>query len=173
MRVASILLAAVALVATVVGCGRDAGPASASPTPSGSNADPWDPCTIPDDAVRAAGLRTETKSNDPPTDLPPGWKICYWESSKGWYRLTIFSTSRLYEEVKSDRDNREGRDVKIGDKTGYQFGDIYDTKTCAVALGYGNRTILTAVLAGGREYPAGADCTEAVAITTQFEKYYR
>lgn len=177
-RTHATLLTILLLTLAATGCSDDTSPAHATPTtstPPAAAKQPWDPCSIPDDAVRAAGLRTETKNNESPVgsnSLPEGWKICYWDSAKGWYRLTVHSTSHTIDQVKSDGRVKQPQTVNVGGKQGFQYLDKHDNGICSVAVGYGTRTVITAAINGIDERPQD-DCVEAVAIANIFEKHYR
>ena len=156
-------------------CGTDTSPAHASPAPSHQHTpQPWDPCTVPDTAIRTAGLRTETKSSDYiGGDLPTGWKMCFWESSKVWYRLTIFSTPRSLAGLKGDAGRvKDPQTVDVSGKEGIQYRDQVVRSGCDVAVGYGSRTVITAVLDALGDHKIES-CTDALSIARQFEKYYR
>ncbi|MFF0499120.1 DUF3558 domain-containing protein [Nocardia aobensis] len=110
------LLSAVALVGmTVAGCSSDsdAKPQTATTTNAAgvvtttaavaSNTS-WNPCSIPDADIAAAGLNPAKRHTD--TDKYaqkfPGWDVCSWDSDN-WIGLQVFSTNaHAFDEVKSN-----------------------------------------------------------------------
>ncbi|MDZ7929928.1 MAG: hypothetical protein U5N21_07755 [Rhodococcus sp. (in: high G+C Gram-positive bacteria)] len=92
----------VGVMVSVAGCGgATEGAPLAEPTTTSVVAtpvadEPWDPCTIPDSAVEAAGLDVESKSTNLFGDAPlsTDWKTCIWTDPDpgSWYFLGVFSS---------------------------------------------------------------------------------
>lgn len=175
-RGAAAVTAAGALV-VLAGCtggGSTENPASSSAPASASTtaeADIWDPCSIPDPALREAGIKPESRSKEfPPTD---GWKICGWYYTiAGWYGVDIYSAPVPMVKIKENKQNRDTKTVDVNGKEGFQFRDQIDKDTCAVALAYGNRTVLSTVRISAITGRQGNDCDEALLVARKLEKYY-
>lgn len=91
----------VCVMVSVAGCGGATESAPiAAPTSSVVATpvadEPWDPCTIPDSAVEAAGLDVDSKESGARgiTEIA-NWKVCSWNNPEpnSWYLLGIFSSS--------------------------------------------------------------------------------
>jgi hypothetical protein len=65
-------------------------PAPVSSTPPSNTA--WNPCSIPDADIAAAGLNPATKDVGSGGIRFPGWDICTWLSTS-WYGLDLYSTN--------------------------------------------------------------------------------
>ncbi|WP_083871345.1 DUF3558 domain-containing protein [Nocardia aobensis] len=140
------LLSAAALVGvTVAGCSSDsdAKPQTATTThaqgvatttPAAASNTSWNPCSLPDADIAAAGLNPAKRHTD--TDKYaqkfPGWDVCGWDSG-GWIRLQVFSTSvHTFDEVKNNTTlfsnprsvNIGGRDAVMLDRTAIPDGCV-------------------------------------------------
>lgn len=93
----------VGLVLVATGCGgvTDGAP-TAAPSTTSDAATPastaaWDPCTIPDNAIEAAGLAVETRRKNAIGERPisPDWETCFWSNPlpDPWYFLGILSST--------------------------------------------------------------------------------
>jgi hypothetical protein len=71
--------------------------AAVSSTPASNTA--WNPCSIPDVDISAAGLNPGTKSVGSGGVRFPGWDICTWLSTS-WYAVEVYSTNaHTFDEV--------------------------------------------------------------------------
>ncbi len=140
------MLGGVALLSVAVaGCSSSADD-KAQPSPGGTTASAvstpsvtasntsWNPCSLPDADIAAAGLDPAKRHTD--TDKYaqkfPGWDVCGWDSG-GWIRLQVFSTNaHTFDEVKNNTTlfsnprpvNVGGRDAVMLDRTAIPDGCV-------------------------------------------------
>ncbi|RZL71269.1 MAG: DUF3558 domain-containing protein, partial [Rhodococcus sp. (in: high G+C Gram-positive bacteria)] len=106
----------VGLMMLVAGCGESTPSAPNAALPTSTSVapiatEPWDPCTIPDNAVEVAGLDVESKSSNLFGDAPLSndWKTCIWTDPDpgSWYFLGAFSGFHSLDDLEAnDRFNQ-------------------------------------------------------------------
>ncbi|MGS2806056.1 DUF3558 domain-containing protein [Nocardia sp. MW-W600-9] len=113
---------AVVVGALVSGC-NDAEPVQTAPpatttAATSTSVDPsaglWDPCTLPDSALSAAGLNTSTKEKDVAGVAFEGWKVCAWQDGKKTYTFTAASGKHTLDEARSRTDYTGYVDTTVG-----------------------------------------------------------
>ncbi|MEV0077980.1 DUF3558 domain-containing protein [Nocardia neocaledoniensis] len=107
----------------VAGCAGDepietAQPGTTAVTAPTSSADPdaglWDPCTLPDSALSAAGIDTSTEEKDVARVDFEGWNVCAWKDVAKTYTLTMYSTaSHAIEDVRARSDYTDFLDTTV------------------------------------------------------------
>lgn len=130
-----LLLTAVSVLALLTGCSGDV-----TGTATAGHAEAFDPCTIPDDAIAAAGLDPATKSNI--TDdgyITPGWDICSWEASstEDWYYLSAsFSRNFNMDDVRNNPHNSNFAPASIVGREAvyYHNSVVAETDICDIAF---------------------------------------
>ncbi|GAD86820.1 hypothetical protein NCAST_33_01990 [Nocardia asteroides NBRC 15531] len=100
-------------------------PTSSETTVATTSADPsaglWDPCTLPDSALSAAGLNTSTKEKDVAGVNFEGWRVCSWlDSSKRAYSFTVSATDHTLEEARARTDYTDFVDTTVGSRPALQ-----------------------------------------------------
>jgi hypothetical protein len=126
---------------------------------------PWDPCTIPDDAIEQAGLNVDSKESGVFGRDQNGFKICGWESqppsSKYFFSLFVGIASIDYIDDPSYFDRLQSVRVGARDATQYQQLSADSSRNCGVAFVAGaeliRATIITSALVRDPPY---APCTE-------------
>lgn len=134
MRKRSGLGALVAFAATswlVAGCDTTSVEGSPTGTSTAMNAGLFEPCDIPAEALRAAGVDPASKEPDVFGVQRTGWEVCGWTAS--WYYLSVFSTEHSFDEVKSNPNSTDfrpasvpGRDAVSSRETAYPVGELCD-----------------------------------------------
>ncbi|WP_246010832.1 DUF3558 domain-containing protein [Nocardia mexicana] len=82
----------------------------------------FNPCTsIPDDALRAAGVDPATKDSGIAGVHQSGFEICGWRGQQ--YSITVYSSARTVADYESRSDYGDFRDVTIAGRAGRQFRD--------------------------------------------------
>ncbi|MEU5406071.1 DUF3558 domain-containing protein [Nocardia asteroides] len=147
---------AVAIVGTVGGC-SDPEPVQTAPTSSETTAatmsvDPaarlWDPCTLPDSALAAAGINTATKEKDVAGVAFEGWKVCGWRDTAKTYSFTVYASEHSIDEVRARTDRTEFSPVRVGSYNGLQYrpaGSSRDSE-CFISVAVGRQMIDFSVL---------------------------
>lgn len=112
---ASVLCGAALLVA---GCSTttQGSPVTSSSAPAAL----FNPCDIPDDALRAAGVDPGTERVGIAGAGFEGWEICSWEATAGWYFLRVYSTDRSLEDMKKNRNLTRFENRTSGSRTGVE-----------------------------------------------------
>ncbi|MGK2883562.1 MAG: DUF3558 domain-containing protein [Rhodococcus sp. (in: high G+C Gram-positive bacteria)] len=130
-----LLLTAVTALTLVAGCSADVtGTATAGQTEA------FDPCTIPDDAIAAAGLDPASKDSMAEKGyITPGWDICTWQSSSqpAWYFYSIFfSPEHTVQDVVKDERITELTTTTIDgrDANQYKLEVAESSDSCDIAF---------------------------------------
>ncbi len=151
---------------TAVGSGTAASVSVAptAATPASNTA--WNPCSIPDADIAAAGLNPSTKEVGSAGVTFPGWDICTWDSNSGeWYALELYSTSsHTYDEVVHNTTLfKNPRPVTVGGRAGMVLPHANESDACTVALDAKN-PVQVAVSTKPSADSAGDPCAEAARI---------
>ncbi len=161
------LVAAMALVAGCGGASEDAPVAESSTSAVEATpvaAKPWDPCTIPDAAVEAAGLDVESKTTNLFGDAPLSndWMTCIWTDPDpgSWYFLGMFSGFHSLDDLQLN--SRFGQFSKIDDLGGYEFlrADRPAGRSCGFALEVEQGLVYFVLDTRAASEPAGDPCAE-------------
>ncbi|GEM29814.1 hypothetical protein NN3_08210 [Nocardia neocaledoniensis NBRC 108232] len=78
----------------------------------------FDPCTVPEGALVAAGADPASKDDNPFTVGREDWKGCDW--SAGGHYIGLISTTHTLDEFRANDRFSEFRDVTIGDRRALQ-----------------------------------------------------
>jgi hypothetical protein len=113
------LAAAAALAATLAACGTGTGTDSAPATSSAPVVELWNPCSLPAEAVAAAGLDPASRESGIGGVEQSGWRICSWDGRA--YSITVYSTGRSVADFETKPGNTDFRDVTVAGRTGRQF----------------------------------------------------
>ncbi|NKY54530.1 DUF3558 domain-containing protein [Nocardia vermiculata] len=145
-RVASAVGAVLAagMLMGAAGCSDDStsanGEATATSVASGAPASTtaasntaWNPCSIPDADIAAAGLNPEKRQADTGKygTKFPGWDICGWLSDS-WYSINVYSTSdHTYDEVIHNTNNFSNpRNVTVGGRNAVMMDSLTLPEGC-------------------------------------------
>ncbi|WP_368858356.1 DUF3558 domain-containing protein [Nocardia alni] len=121
------VVAGLCAVLAVAGCSKSqSGQPQAAATTTLSEAQLWDPCSLPDSAVAATGVDPSTKDTNPTEVAQPGWRSCRWRTTG--YFMTVNSTSHTMDEVRnnSSLSNIKGVDVPGRQAVSYNDGSSDD-----------------------------------------------
>jgi len=147
-RAAAAVLA-IGAVTAVAGCSEGAqtatssgstlaAPVSTAPAasvPASNTA--WNPCSIPDADIAAAGLnpaKKETDSGALGTKFP-GWDICSWMSDS-WYLVNVLSTNaHAFDEVAHNSTQfQDPQPVTVGGRDATLLHQVDEPKGCTIAF---------------------------------------
>lgn len=137
----------IGVMLVVAGCAgaTDGAPSTAPSTTASVVATPvangaWDPCTIPDAAVQAAGLDVETKSANLVGELPISdeWATCFWRNPipESWYSVGIFSSTHSLDYLREGGPFEQFLPIDGFDGLRFQRTNVYDEVSCGIAFGY-------------------------------------
>ncbi|OZE98336.1 DUF3558 domain-containing protein [Rhodococcus sp. 15-2388-1-1a] len=137
--------------------------ATASTTTSAPT--PWDPCTIPDDAIERAGLNVDTKESGVFGRDQNGFKICGWESQppSSKYYVRVFVGFETLDFVDDPSYFNRLQPVRVGtrDATQYQQLAADADLNCGVAFVAGAELIRATIITGAQVgNPPYDPCTE-------------
>lgn len=161
-----------AVLVIAAGCSSDTdGDALADATSSGAASTtnpaptPWDPCTIPNEAIERAGLNVDTKESGVFGRDQNGFKICGWESRppSSKYYVRIFVGFETMDFVNDPSYFNRLEPVRVGtrDATQYQQLTADAGLNCGVAFVSGNELIRATIITGaGVGDPPYDPCTE-------------
>ncbi|WP_082898595.1 MULTISPECIES: DUF3558 domain-containing protein [unclassified Rhodococcus (in: high G+C Gram-positive bacteria)] len=165
----------VGVLASVAGCGggTEGAPIAESSTSSVVATpvadEPWDPCTIPDSAVKAAGLDVGSKSTNLFGDAPLSteWKTCIWTDPDpgSWYFLGVFSSHNNLDYLKTNDQFGNFTDADSAGAVQFRRTANYQEVSCGVAYEVIGGVVYF-ILDGraGRE-PKGEPCSEIGRVT--------
>nr|WP_269454855.1 MULTISPECIES: DUF3558 domain-containing protein [unclassified Rhodococcus (in: high G+C Gram-positive bacteria)] len=163
------------VLASVAGCGggTEGAPIAESSTSSVVATpvadEPWDPCTIPDSAVKAAGLDVGSKSTNLFGDAPLSteWKTCIWTDPDpgSWYFLGVFSSHNNLDYLKTNDQFGNFTDADSAGAVQFRRTANYQEVSCGVAYEVIGGVVYF-ILDGraGRE-PKGEPCSEIGRVT--------
>ncbi|MFH5232656.1 DUF3558 domain-containing protein [Antrihabitans spumae] len=125
MRLRALTLCGAALL--VVGCSTtmEGSPTVSSTEPSAL----FNPCDIPDDALRAAGVDPGTEKVGIAGTGFEGWEICSWEAE--WYFLGVLTSHNTFDDLRRNSELANFRDVAAGSREGFTAVNVgRDDSTC-------------------------------------------
>lgn len=156
---ALVVVAGVCLALSVAGCNKtDSG--SSAPTTL-SEAQLWDPCTLPDSAIQAAGFDPSSKDTNPFGGPRAGWKGCDWH--KDDYYLDVHSTSHTMDDVRSNTSLKNLHTVEV---SGRQAVSYTEDGSCGVDFPTSKGVAEVIVRQVGTENPSADDqCPAALKAT--------
>lgn len=144
--IAGAVLAAGLLVGAA-GCSGDSDTSASEPTTAAASAAPvsstpvsntgWNPCSIPDADLSAAGLNPDKRFAD--TDKSgqkfPGWDICGWDSNS-WYGIDVYSTNaHTFDEVIHNTNNYENpRPISIAGRHATMLDPLSIPDGCTIVF---------------------------------------
>jgi hypothetical protein len=172
---------AMAVILLAAGCSSTTdGDALAGATSSGaastttSAPTPWDPCTIPDEAIERAGLNVETKESGVFGRDQNGFKICGWESqpsdSKYYFSIFVGLEGMDYIDDPSKFDRLQSVRVGTRETTQYQQVGADASLNCGAAFTAGAELIMTTLNTSALVDLVPYDpCTELSELTASLE----
>ncbi|MEU2034941.1 DUF3558 domain-containing protein [Nocardia amamiensis] len=122
-------------VLAVAGCGTDvSGQSQPSPAASLTSAELYDPCTLPSDAISAAGANPATKDDNPFLTPREGWKGCSWKANG--FTLAVFATTHPIAEFRSNSLFHDFKDVDVSGRkaVSYLVGNKTPPDECDVTF---------------------------------------
>ncbi|NKY86407.1 DUF3558 family protein [Nocardia veterana] len=186
MKLGPIAMAtACAAAAFLAGCSSDgtatpaASPTAAGPATSSAAAatattnTKWNPCSIPDADIAAAGLNPAKRHTD--TDKYavkfPGWDVCAWDSGN-WIRLQVFSTNtHTFDEVRNNTVLfNNPRTVSIGGRDAVMMGRNAIPDGCVVAFDVPGNPVTFEINPSLAADSTGDACAELTRIATVLVK---
>ncbi|WP_194289760.1 DUF3558 domain-containing protein [Nocardia macrotermitis] len=106
------------VVLSVAGCNKTSGSETAAPTTL-ADAQLWDPCSLSDSAVKAAGVNPSSKDTNAFGAPQAGWKGCVWRNDT--YVLSVYSTSHTIDEVRSNTNFKNIHDVDVSGRQALSY----------------------------------------------------
>ncbi|WP_317813687.1 DUF3558 family protein [Rhodococcus sp. IEGM 1414] len=166
-----------AILMLLTGCasatGDDATPTATSTTIAAPTT-PWDPCTIPDEAIERAGLNAETKESGIFGRDQYGIKICGWEDRppNNMYYFSIFAGLKDIDYIDDPSAFDRLSPVRVGTRNATQYQQVGADASlnCGVAFAAGalllRATIITYATVRNPPYDP---CTELNAIVSALD----
>ncbi|MDV8021310.1 DUF3558 domain-containing protein [Rhodococcus sp. IEGM 1330] len=163
---------AVAVVLMVTGCSSttdgDAlagGTSSAVASTTTSAPTPWDPCTIPDEAIERAGLNVDTKESGIFGRDQNGFKICGWEDRppNNKYYVSLIVGLETLDFINDPNNFDRLSPVRVGTRDATQYQQLASDASlnCGVAFTAGPQLIRATLLTDGQvRTPSYDPCTE-------------
>lgn len=179
-RAASVVGAVLAagMLVGAAGCSDDSGSAKgeatatsvASGAPASTTAasnTAWNPCSIPDADIAAAGLNPERRQADTGKHGTkfPGWDICGWVS-ESWYAINVYSTSsHTFDEVIHNTNNFSNpRDTTVSGRSAVMLDSLTVPGGCDLAFNASSGPVILEVTSKPSADNPGNACAEATRI---------
>ncbi len=159
----------VATLLLITGCSSttegDATPRVKTSTTVATPTTPWDPCTIPDEAIERAGLNVGTKESGIFGRDQNGFKICGWEDRppNNRYYVRIFVGLESIDYVDDPGYFDRLQPVRVGTRDAVQYQQIGSDASlnCGVAFSAGPQLIRATLLTDAVDRnPPYDPCTE-------------
>ncbi|MBY4206476.1 DUF3558 domain-containing protein [Rhodococcus fascians] len=158
----------VGLMMLVAGCGESTPSAPNAALPTSTSVapiatEPWDPCTIPDNAVEAAGLDVESK--EPAlrggNSATSEWKVCSWKNPDpgSWFYVGVFSSFHDLEYLKQNERFQEFGDEVDGGVEFRRAGQAVEVN-CGIANEVDGGIVYFILDGRGSRAPLGDPCIE-------------
>ncbi|MFY2787130.1 DUF3558 domain-containing protein [Rhodococcus sp. MALMAid1271] len=157
------------MTALVAGCGGvTEGAAAAAPSTTAvaatESTTAWDPCTIPDEAIEAAGLAVETKKANLVGERPisPDWSTCFWRNPlpESWYLVGVFSSMFSLDYLRDEGPFEQFTAIDGFDGLRFQRKIKYDEVSCGIAIGHDNGVVYLMLDGLARTEPLADPCVE-------------
>jgi len=157
------VMAGVCAVLAVGGCGKST--ESGTPTVAAQTtltADQlWDPCSLPDDAVAATGVRADTKNTNPLGGSATDFRACAWNSDA--YFLDIDSTTHTMDEIRSNTKFQNLHDVEVPGRAAFSYTEG-SWGSCGIDFPTSKGVVEIVIRQSGSGPSAGDVC--AIALST-------
>lgn len=162
------IVAAVGVLGTA-GCGSASVEGQAETTKPEAGEPAFDPCSIPDDAVRAAGMDPTSESREIFDVKQPGWSLCNWNGAN--QMITIFATARSLDEIQANERFVDFTPVDLGDRSAFTFREVSDTDNqyCDVVFNAGTDTVMIKSGYFTNQTPPEGPCPLAIRNAQIFE----
>lgn len=153
----SVAVIAAVGVLGLVGCGSTSVEGQAETTAPQAGEPAFDPCSIPDEALRAAGADPRTVTRDISGVKQPGWSVCRWRAPD--YFVTVFATGRSIDTIRSDDRFSDFTPVDLDGREAFTFREATDKRNefCDVLFTSGpDSLMIKSSYLTGRTHPDGA-----------------
>ncbi|QCB52022.1 DUF3558 domain-containing protein [Rhodococcus sp. PAMC28707] len=140
-------------------------------------ADQFDPCAIPDDAIAATGLKPETGSGWLEGMSVKAWTNCGWEGPQedSWYRFDVlFSIRFTLDEVRQNVAFRDFKEVSVSGRPAleYLFEGRPSEEGCGTSFDTAEGVAMISVDALGTAPPQGDPCELVRRHTIDLQQYF-
>lgn len=130
---------------------------------------PWDPCTIPDNAIEQAGLNVDSKESGVFGRDQNGFKICGWEESPpdNQYYVSLISGLETLDFIDDPSYFDRLRPVRVGTRNATQYQQVSSDSAlnCGLAFTAGPHLIRATLLTDGQVHAPRYDpCIELNAL---------
>ncbi|MFE3545954.1 DUF3558 domain-containing protein [Nocardia sp. NPDC059177] len=152
MRLVGVVAGACAVLA-LAGCSKAVdGQPEASGTPL-TKEQLFDPCSVPDDVVLAAGADPASKNDNPFAVEREEWKGCTWRA--GEFFLSLLNTTKSMLDFRKNTYIHDFVDVTVGGRNGVQYliGESNPPEECGIVFdsSQGRITLQAALALGSRD----------------------
>ncbi|TQF65772.1 DUF3558 domain-containing protein [Rhodococcus spelaei] len=171
MRV-QVMVGVVGAALLLAGCGSGAVDGKADAVGAAAGEPVFSPCDdIPDDALQAVGVDPATASRDIQGVKQPGWNICGWRGQG--YTLSVFATTRTFEEVRLNPRNTNFEAVQVGSREAVSYQEVGDHRAelCDIALRTETGAVLVRAILNTADSTSEDRCAIALRSARGLEPY--
>ena len=172
----------IATLLVLAGCANTTGgdalaetTSSAAMSTTASAPTPWDPCTIPDEAIERAGLNVDTKESGVFGRDQFGFKICGWENQatpEKKYYVRIFVGFQTIDWISDTSRFDRLEPVQVGARAATQFQQVASDASldCGVAFTAGTELVMATLNTSALvDHPIYDPCAEVKEIVARLD----
>lgn len=159
-------IAALAAVGAVVlaGCGSTNVEGQAE-TPAPQAGEPtFDPCSIPDEVLRAVGVDPTSESRDIQGVKQPGWSLCRWNDPDLSFFVTAFATAVPVDSILTNERTTEPTPIALVGREAFTIRETSDKRNehCDVLVTAGPDTLMLRTSFAKGLPPSESPCPQAI-----------
>ena len=140
-------------------------------------AEQFEPCSIPDEAITATGLDPETGSGWMEGIRVKAWTTCGWDgpTTNSWYHFDIlFSIRFTLDEVRQNPAFQDFKDVNLGGRPTLEFALAYmdPSEGCGTSFDTAEGVVMFTLATLGTASPQGDPCELIRRHTIDLGQYF-
>ncbi|WP_430335055.1 DUF3558 domain-containing protein [Rhodococcus sp. ACT016] len=157
------VIAAVGVLGSA-GCGSTSVEGQAETTKPEAGEPAFDPCSIPDEALRAIGVDPASEERDIMDVKQPGWSLCSWNKPDRAFYVTIFATGMPLDAVLTSERFTDATPIDLAGRKAFTVREKSDTRNehCDVVLAAGPDTLMLQADYGKGLPPSESPCPLAI-----------
>ncbi|WP_433608920.1 DUF3558 family protein [Prescottella agglutinans] len=158
-----VIAAAVAVLA-LTGCGSTSVEGQAETTKAQAGEPTFDPCSVPDDALREIGVDPASARRDIVGVKQPGWSLCGWNDPDVSFFVTIFAAGLPLDAILANERTVDPVPVDLAGRDAFTIREKSDTRNehCDVLVTAGPDTLMLRTSFAKGLPPSESPCPQAI-----------